>query len=134
MTTAKTSVIRANLTRNSAGTDTASGGVFVPYGNLVIFDMTRSGGSGSVHAVTHMTNGSAKASLVKPSPGTWTASTTIDDETVSAGITVTALPGKVGITDGINWYLDTNGNGVWDGTPTDQYSSLQYYRAYSGYR
>ena len=88
MTTAQTSVIRANLTRNSAGIDTAGGGFFVPYDELVIFDMTRSGG-GSVHAVTHMTNGSAKASLVEPAAGTWTASTTVDGETVSTDLLVT---------------------------------------------
>ena len=93
MTTAQTSVIRANLTRNSAGTDTAGGGVFVPYDESVIFDMTRSGG-GSVHAVTHMTNGSAKASLVEPAAGTWTASTTVDGETVSTDILVSEGSGS----------------------------------------
>jgi PKD repeat protein len=28
---------------------------------------------------------------------------------------------KIGVTDGINWYLDTNGNGVWDGPSVDQH-------------
>jgi hypothetical protein len=28
---------------------------------------------------------------------------------------------EIGVTDGQNWYLDTNGNGVWDGPSVDQY-------------
>jgi len=27
---------------------------------------------------------------------------------------------KIGVTDDVQWYLDANGNGYWDGTPTDK--------------
>ena len=28
---------------------------------------------------------------------------------------------RIGVTNSVNWYLDSNGNGTWDGTPSDKY-------------
>ena len=115
ITNGETSLIRANLTRNSAGTDTASGGVFVPDGIPVAF--TRTGGTGSYAPQNgNLSRGSNSTSFMPSGAGTSTITATVDGETVSTGITVTGTSSRAGIFRNGLWDLDYNGNFAWDGS------------------
>jgi hypothetical protein len=117
----QTSAIRVNLTNNSAGTDTTSGGVFVPDGIPVAFAVT--GGTGSVlPQAGNITSGANTTSFTPAGAGTSTVSATVDGVTVSTGITVTspAVASKAGIFRNGLWFLDSSGNGWWDGPVTDR--------------
>jgi hypothetical protein len=124
ITTSQTSTIRANLTRNSAGSDTAITGIFVPAGIPVSF--TRSSGSGTILPVTGTVMAGANTTRFTPAgQGISTVTATIDGETVAADIIVTT-GGAVGDRIGVFrpsthlFYEDYNGNGVWNGAVTDR--------------
>jgi PKD repeat protein len=87
ITSGQTSTIRATLTKNSAGIDTASGGIFVPDGITNTFAVMS--GSGSVWPLSNMTvNGVAKTRYRPAGNGTSTISATVDGQTVSVPVTV----------------------------------------------
>jgi PKD repeat protein len=115
MTTGETSLIRVNLTRNSAGTDTISGGIFFPDGIPVAF--ARTSGTGSLAPQAgNLSRGSNSTTFMPAGAGTGTITATVDGETVSTDITVTGTSSRVGIFRNGLWDLDYNGNFVWDGS------------------
>ena len=82
-------MFRANLTFNSAGTNTAGGGIFVS--DVVPATFAVTGGTGNVAPMgSFFSSGAAPATFTPLSAGTSTVSATVDGETVSTGITVTA--------------------------------------------
>ena len=99
MTSAQTSVIRANLTRNSAGTDTASSGIFVPDYTLVSFWVTSSTGSIDV-PYGNISSGTNTTTFTQAGVGRSTVSAFVDDAIVSTDIIVThgsVTPTMVGV-------------------------------------
>jgi hypothetical protein len=109
----QTAKIRVNLTRNSAGTDTTSGGIFVPDGIPVAF--VRTSGTGSIQpAAGKITTGANTTTFTPAGPGTSTVSATVDGETVSADITVTGTTTetRIGVVrSNTTWLLDASGDG-----------------------
>jgi PKD repeat protein len=96
------------------------------------------GGPGNLSVVGDWNgDGRTKIGLFNPTTGVWNLDMNAtgvlypvnDTKTFVAPIIGTPVVGdwngngitKIGVTNGIDWYLDTNGNGVWDGTPTDQH-------------
>jgi hypothetical protein len=124
ITGSQTSTIQATLTRNSAGTDTATGGIFVPDGIPVAF--TRTSGTGTlVPQAGTITAGANTTTFTPAGAGTSTIAATVDGETVSTDITVTGgtgPAGKVGVFRPSThlFYEDYNGNGAWNGAVTDR--------------
>ena len=91
ISTSGTSTFRANLTRNSAGTDTAGGGVFVPARIPVTFK--RTSGTGSLlPQAGNITSGANTTRFTPAGTGTSTVSATVDGQTVSVPIAVAARP------------------------------------------
>jgi hypothetical protein len=116
ITTAQTSVIRTNLTNTSDGTDTTSGGIFVPDGIPLAFALTS--GTGSVlPQAGNITSGANTTTFTPAGAGTSNVSATIDGETVSVPIIVTsimAVSSKIGVVRNNNtWLLDASGNGAY---------------------
>ena len=94
ITAGQTSVIRTNLTRNSAGTDTTSGGTFVP--DDITNTFTVSSGSSSVSPLTNGTTaGVAQTTFTPAGAGTSIISATVDNQTVFITLTVTPAPTPV---------------------------------------
>jgi PGF-pre-PGF domain-containing protein len=88
ITDGQTSVIRTNLTRNSAGTDTTSGGTFVP--DDIKNTFTVSAGSSSVSPLTNGTAaGVAQTTFTPVGAGTNIISATVDNQTVFITLPVT---------------------------------------------
>jgi hypothetical protein len=110
---AGTSTIRTNLTRNSAGTDTTSGGIFVPDDIPAAF--ARTSGTGSIQpAAGKITTGANTSTFTPAGPGISTVSATVDSETVSANITVTGTTTetRIGVVrSNTTWLLDASGDG-----------------------
>jgi hypothetical protein len=118
--TAQTSAIHTNLTNNSAGSDTTSGGIFVPDGIPVAYALAT--GTGSVLPQDgNITSGANTTTFTPAGAGTSTVSATVDGQTVSTGILVTSptAASKIGVFRNGGWYLDYSGNGWWDGPVTD---------------
>jgi M6 family metalloprotease-like protein len=118
------SLIRVNLTRNSAGTDTANGGIFVPDGIPIAFSRTSGTGTLVPQAGT-ITTGANTTTFIPAGAGTSTVAATVDGETVSTGITATGSAGpadKVGVFRPSThlFYEDYNGNGWWNGAGIDR--------------
>jgi hypothetical protein len=91
ITTAQTSAIVANLTFNSAGSDTSTGGVFVLNGIPVSFTVVS--GPGSVNPLTETTtNGISQTTFSSGTAGTAVINATVDDQSVSAIVTITQAP------------------------------------------
>jgi hypothetical protein len=91
ITTAQTSDIAANLTFNSAGSDTSTGGVFVPDGTPVSFAVVS--GPGSVNPLTGTTtNGISQTTFSSGTAGTAVVNATVDDQSVSAVVTIIQAP------------------------------------------
>jgi hypothetical protein len=85
-----TASIRTNLTNNSAGADTTSGGIFVPDGITNTFAVP--GKTGSVSPVADGTrNGTAGTTYTPDKAGTWTVSATVDGQTVYFDVDVEPL-------------------------------------------
>jgi len=97
------------------------------------------GGPGNLSVVGDWNgDGRTKIGLFNPSTGVWYLDMNgsgvlypaTDTKIFGAPIIGTPVPvvgdwtgngtTKIGVTNGIDWYLDTNGNGVWDGNSTDQ--------------
>jgi hypothetical protein len=108
---AQPSAIRANLTFNSAGTDTSGGGIFVPADITNTFAVVT--GSGSVSPLTAGTaNGVAQTVFTPAGTGATNISATADGQTVYIGIPVSPAP----IIPVHVITLDTSGND--DGFPS----------------
>jgi len=90
ITPAQTSAIRVNLTNNSAGADTMSGGIFVPDGITVAFAVT-SGSGGILPQASNITSGATTATFTPAGAGTSTVSTTVDGQTVDVNISTTSV-------------------------------------------
>ena len=111
ITTSGTSLIQANLTKNSEGIDTASGGIFVPANIMHTFAVVT--GSGSVSPLTAGTaNGVAQTVFTPAGTGTTNISATVDSQTVY--ISMPVLPAPAPVTPIAT--LDTSGND--DGFPS----------------
>jgi len=93
--TTQTSTILANMTYNSAGINTASGGIFVPDGIKNTFGIIT--GSGTVSPGTNLTINGVSNTTFTPSgsSGARTISATVDGQMVSTGIMVTVSPTPV---------------------------------------
>jgi PKD repeat protein len=93
ITPAHTSAIRITLTNNSAGTDTMSGGIFVPDGIPVAFEPTSGTGSLAPQAGT-ITSGANTTAFTPAGAGTSTVSATVDGQTVDVNIisTISVIP------------------------------------------
>jgi hypothetical protein len=86
----QTASLRTNLTNNTAGVDTTSGGIFVPDGITNTFAVPSH--TGSVSPVTDGTRtGTAGSTYTPGQAGTWTVSATVDDQTVYLDIGVAPL-------------------------------------------
>jgi len=86
----RTASIRTNLTNNTAGDDTTSGGIFVPDGITNTFAVP--GNTGSVAPVTDGTKkGTAGTTFTPVKAGTWTISSTVDGQTVYLDVGVEPL-------------------------------------------
>ena len=115
ITPAQTFAIRVNLTNNSAGTDTTSGGVFVPDGIPVAFELPSGTGNLAPLAGT-ITSGANMSTFTHAGAGTSTVSATVDGQTVDVTISTTSVIPFPGFAqpptdpdhDGI--YEDLNGN------------------------
>jgi PKD repeat protein len=110
---AGTSLIRANLTRNSAGTDTTSGGIFIPDNTLVSFGVTSGTGSIDVPYGT-ITSGTNTTTFTPAGEGTNTVSAYYDDTIVSTDVTVTGTTteSRIGVVrSNTTWLLDKSGDG-----------------------
>jgi hypothetical protein len=89
VTTAQTSLIRVNLTRNSSGMDTARSGIFVPYGIPV--DFHRTSGTGSlVPQAGNISVGTNATRFIPSGTGTSTITATIDGQALTVPVVVTA--------------------------------------------
>jgi len=87
--TGNTSLIQANLTRNSAGDDTSVGGIFVPDGVPVVYGFTGSSGN-LLPPVGNITAGWNVTTFEPAEAGPRLFSATVDNQTVYANVTVTA--------------------------------------------
>ena len=86
----QTASIQTNLTNNSAGADTTSGGIFVPDGITNTFAVP--GHTGSVAPVTDGTKKGTAGTIFTPDKaGTWTVSATVDGQTVYLDVDVEPL-------------------------------------------
>ena len=118
-TGSQTSKLRVNLTTNSAGIDTTSGGIFVPDGIPVAFALTS--GTGSLSPLAGNTSSGTNTTTFTPSgTGTSTIAGTIDGQTVT--IRVFVLPTKIGVfRNSHGWFLDASGNGAWSAAEDTAY-------------
>lgn len=92
LTGSQTSLIRVNLTRNSAGIDIAGSGIFVPNGIPVTF--RRTSGTGTLAPASGKISAGTNTSRFTPGgSGTSTIAVTVDSQTVSSPVTkVTNAP------------------------------------------
>ncbi len=105
LSTGGTSAVQAHLTRDSTGLDTSSGGVFVPNGIPVMFTVV--GGPGSVTPPTGTTtSGACPAIFSSGTTGTATVNATVDEQSVSAVITISAAHGG-GHSTGTYYWVNT---------------------------
>jgi PGF-pre-PGF domain-containing protein len=88
---AQSPAIRANLISDSAGTNTAGGGIFVPANITSSFAVVTGNGSVSPPAAG-TANGIAQTRFQPTGPGTANISATVDDQTVYLGLTVSPAP------------------------------------------
>ena len=87
----QTSLVRVNVTKNSAGTDTASGGIFVPAGIPASFALTSGTGSLALQA-GNITSGANTTRFTPAGAGLSTVSATVDGQTVTIPVTVLTNP------------------------------------------
>jgi ligand-binding sensor domain-containing protein len=130
ITTGGTSTLSANLTYNSAGLNTATGGT-VMNGTPVRF--TATGGTVSPeYAVTN--SGIATTTFTPSGPGTASITATVDDQSVTVPVTVTTPAAGTNVTsividpatpanvyaglDGSGIYRSSNAGGTWTNTGT----------------
>jgi predicted outer membrane repeat protein len=121
ITASQTSVIKVNITNNSEGTDTTSGGIFIPDGIPIDFTSRWNNYMQLVWWPGTITDGSNMTTFIPRGPGTSWISATVDGQLVSTNLMVTssATASKIGIFRNGAWYLDYNANGWWDGPVTD---------------
>jgi PKD repeat protein len=91
ITGSQTSLVRVNITKNSAGTDTAGGGIFVPAGIPASFALTSGTGSLTLQA-GNITSGANTTKFTPAGAGLSTVSAMVDGQTVSVPVTVVLRP------------------------------------------
>jgi ligand-binding sensor domain-containing protein len=131
ITAAETSSIRANLTYDSKGFNTSSGGHFVPDGTVVAFYAT---GGTVPQAHTATDAGISAATFMPAGSGTATITATVDDQSVTVPVEVTPAVAATNVTsievdpaepatvyagvDGSGVYSTTNSGGSWSAATT----------------